>query len=191
MAGAHAVKAASAQNGNHKRSSAKLAVRAGTSPRHKVVRAQAVAHVSAHNSSKKSVQHHAAAKQHPAARHHAAAVHHTVAVHHHAAPAAQSVDLSPQQIAHGMMAHYGWSSDQYHYLFKLWMRESTWNPSAVNPSSGAYGIPQALPASQLASAGPDWKTNPATQIKWGLGYIQQRYGNPAAAWAHEESHGWY
>ena len=63
--------------------------------------------------------------------------------------------------------------------------------SATNPSSGAYGIPQSLPASKMASAGADWQTNPATQIAWGLGYIQGRYGSPCGAWAHSQAHNWY
>ena len=63
--------------------------------------------------------------------------------------------------------------------------------TAENPSSGAYGIPQALPGSQMASAGADWQTSAATQIKWGLTYIQGRYGSPCGAWAHEQSNGWY
>jgi hypothetical protein len=73
----------------------------------------------------------------------------------------------------------------------LWYRESGWNPSAENPSSGAFGIPQALPGSKMASAGADWATNPATQIRWGLSYIQSVYGTPCGAWSHEESAGWY
>jgi len=71
------------------------------------------------------------------------------------------------------------------------MRESHWNPHAHNASSGAHGIPQALPGSKMASAGPVWQSNPVTQIKWGLGYIQGRYGTPCNAWGHSESHGWY
>jgi len=73
----------------------------------------------------------------------------------------------------------------------LWNQESGWNASAENPTSGAYGIPQALPADKMASAGSDWKTNPATQIRWGIGYIQGRYGSPVMAWAHEVSNNWY
>lgn len=76
-------------------------------------------------------------------------------------------------------------------LVKLWNQESGWRVAATNPSSGAYGIPQALPADKMASAGADWKTNPFTQIRWGLGYIRQRYGSIAAAWAHEQHFGWY
>jgi hypothetical protein len=80
---------------------------------------------------------------------------------------------------------------QWSALQKLWTRESGWRTNATNPSSGAYGIPQALPASKMASAGPDWRTNPNTQIKWGLQYIKDRYGSPAQAWAHEMASGWY
>ena len=76
-------------------------------------------------------------------------------------------------------------------LVRLWNRESGWNYRATNPSSGAYGIPQSLPADKMASAGADWKTNPFTQIRWGLGYIRQRYGSISAAWAHEQHFGWY
>jgi len=82
-------------------------------------------------------------------------------------------------------------SEQFICLEELWDRESNWNPSAVNPSSGAYGIPQAYPAGKLASAGADWRTNPETQINWGLEYIENRYGEPCNAWAHSEEHNWY
>ena len=98
---------------------------------------------------------------------------------------------SPQQIALGMLGSFGWSSGQFGCLQSLWTAESGWNPSASNPSSGAYGIPQALPGSKMASAGPDWQSNPATQIRWGLGYIQQVYGSPCAAWSHQQGTGWY
>ncbi|MBV9853217.1 MAG: lytic transglycosylase domain-containing protein [Streptosporangiaceae bacterium] len=98
---------------------------------------------------------------------------------------------SPQQIAASMLASYGWSASQFSCLNPLWERESGWSVTAQNPGSGAYGIAQALPASQMASAGPDWQTSAATQIKWGLGYIQARYGSPCGAWAHEEADGWY
>ena len=78
----------------------------------------------------------------------------------------------PQQIAESMLPTYGWDSSQMGCLVPLWNQESGWNVYATNPSSGAYGIPQALPADKMASAGSDWQTNPATQIRWGLGYIQ-------------------
>jgi hypothetical protein len=98
---------------------------------------------------------------------------------------------SAQQIAEGMLASYGWSSSQFSCLNSLWNEESGWNVTASNPSSGAYGIPQALPGSKMASAGPDWQTDATTQIRWGLGYIQSTYGSPCAAWDHEEADGWY
>ena len=97
---------------------------------------------------------------------------------------------SPQQIARAMLGSYGWSSSQFGCLQSLWNAESGWNVYASNPS-GAYGIPQALPGSKMASAGPDWQSNPATQIRWGLGYIKGLYGSPCGAWAHEEADGWY
>ncbi|MFF2348351.1 transglycosylase SLT domain-containing protein [Kitasatospora sp. NPDC058115] len=70
-------------------------------------------------------------------------------------------------------------------------RESSWNVTATNPSSGAYGLVQALPGSKMASAGSDWRTNPVTQIKWGLNYMNSRYGSPCGAWAFWQSHHWY
>jgi hypothetical protein len=98
---------------------------------------------------------------------------------------------SPQQIAEQMLSQYGWPASQFSCLQPLWERESGWSVTAENPSSGAYGIPQALPGSQMASAGADWQTDAATQIHWGLSYIQSRYGSPCGAWAHEEADGWY
>ena len=85
----------------------------------------------------------------------------------------------------------GWSLTEFACLNKLWKRESGWNHKAYNEGSGAYGIPQALPGRKMASAGSDWKTNPATQIKWGLGYIKGRYTSPCRAWQHSEDVGWY
>jgi hypothetical protein len=98
---------------------------------------------------------------------------------------------SAQQIASALLGSFGWGQDQFGCLDSLWARESAWNPSASNASSGAYGIPQALPGSKMASAGGDWQTNPATQIRWGLGYIRGLYGSPCGAWAHEQATGWY
>jgi hypothetical protein len=96
-----------------------------------------------------------------------------------------------QSIAYNMMASFGFSPQTYFgCLLDLWNRESGWVYDAEN-ASGAYGIPQALPGSKMASAGPDWETNPATQIRWGLGYIKQLYGNPCGAWAFEEANGYY
>jgi Transglycosylase SLT domain len=98
---------------------------------------------------------------------------------------------SPQQIAMAMLGSYGWSSSEFSCLDQLWTRESGWNPQAANPYSGAFGIPQALPGSKMASAGADWATNPATQIRWGLGYIREMYGSPCGAWSHELATGAY
>lgn len=108
------------------------------------------------------------------------------------APAAVHVDPgSAQATAKDLVLAQGWGEDQFSCLFNLWNRESSWRANAANPSSGAYGIPQSLPGSKMASAGADWETNPVTQIKWGLGYISTRYGNPCGAWAHSEANGWY
>ena len=97
---------------------------------------------------------------------------------------------SPRQIAQQILAARG-ESGQFSCLDSLWARESGWNVYAQNPGSGAYGIPQALPGSKMASAGPDWQSNAATQIKWGLSYIDSTYGSPCAAWAHSQATGWY
>ncbi|MBX0300358.1 lytic transglycosylase domain-containing protein [Cryobacterium sp. 1639] len=108
------------------------------------------------------------------------------------APSAPSNPSGAQAIARDMMsARYGWGGDQFGCLVSLWDKESGWNASAYNASSGATGIPQALPGSKMASAGADWATNPATQISWGLGYISGSYGTPCAAWAKSEAVGWY
>ncbi|MEO8906962.1 MAG: lytic transglycosylase domain-containing protein [Microbacteriaceae bacterium] len=85
----------------------------------------------------------------------------------------------------------GMGDDQFNCLVALWNRESGWNVYAYNAGSGAYGIPQALPGSKMASAGADWETNAATQINWGLGYVIGRYATPCGAWGHSESTGWY
>ncbi|KRC62734.1 hypothetical protein ASE14_02640 [Agromyces sp. Root81] len=93
--------------------------------------------------------------------------------------------------AAGAVARYGWGAGEYQCLVKLWTRESSWRADAYNASSGAYGIPQSLPGSKMASAGADWRTNAATQIEWGLSYIADRYGSPCGAWAHSERFNWY
>lgn len=98
---------------------------------------------------------------------------------------------SAQHIAQNMLASFGWSPSQFSCLEPLWAHESGWSVTAENPDTGAYGIPQALPGSRMASAGPDWQTNAATQIRWGLEYIKDTYGSPCAAWSHEEADGWY
>ncbi|GAA1569785.1 hypothetical protein GCM10009678_60650 [Actinomadura kijaniata] len=94
-------------------------------------------------------------------------------------------------IAKKMVAKRGWSNRQYKCLVKLWQRESGWNHKARNRSSGAYGVPQAMPGRKMRSAGKDWRTNPATQIKWGLRYIKGRYKTPCRALGHSHSRGWY
>ncbi len=81
--------------------------------------------------------------------------------------------------------------DQYTCFSNIVTRESTWNYQASNPSSGAYGLVQALPGSKMASAGADWQTNPATQIKWGLNYMNERYGSPCGAWTFWQNNHWY
>jgi hypothetical protein len=90
-----------------------------------------------------------------------------------------------------IMLEEGFGIDQFPCLDKLWTKESGWNHKAYNEGSGAYGIPQALPGSKMGSVAADWKTNPATQIKWGLGYIEGRYDTPCGAWQHSQSKGWY
>ena len=83
------------------------------------------------------------------------------------------------------------NEEEWNCLYNLWARESGWRVEAYNASSGATGIPQALPGSKMSSAGADWETNPITQITWGLGYVNGRYGSPCGAWAHSENVGWY
>jgi hypothetical protein len=99
---------------------------------------------------------------------------------------------TPRQIAQAMLPRFHWLvRRQFRYLNWLWERESGWNKYAYNPYSGAYGIPQALPGSKMASAGPSWRSNAATQIRWGLRYIKARYGSPRRAWDHSQATGWY
>jgi hypothetical protein len=101
----------------------------------------------------------------------------------------KSYSGSPKSIAQAKLADRGWSG-QFSCLNSLWEKESGWSVSAANPS-GAYGIPQALPGSKMASSGSDWRSNPATQIDWGLDYISETYGTPCAAWSHSQSNNWY
>ncbi|MGN6128256.1 MAG: lytic transglycosylase domain-containing protein [Humibacter sp.] len=108
------------------------------------------------------------------------------------APAAGTPDPgSAQAYAQGVLASQGMGADQFNCLVALWNRESSWNVYAYNAGTGAYGIPQALPGSKMASAGADWATSFVTQVNWGLGYVDGRYGTPCGAWAHSESTGWY
>lgn len=91
--------------------------------------------------------------------------------------------LGAKRIAKEMMAtEYGWGEGQYKCLNRLWTKESNWNYQARNPRSGAHGIAQALPASKMEKVGTDWRTNPITQIQWGLLYVSERYDTPCAAW---------
>ncbi|WP_031080417.1 transglycosylase SLT domain-containing protein [Streptomyces sp. NRRL S-118] len=99
---------------------------------------------------------------------------------------ASAASASAQDIAKKLVP-----AGQYQCFDKIVEHESGWNPSATNASSGAYGLVQALPGSKMASAGADWKTNPATQIEWGLDYMNDRYGSPCGAWKFWQSNGWY
>jgi hypothetical protein len=94
-------------------------------------------------------------------------------------------------IAYRLVTQRSWPVTQFRCLDSLWTRESNWNHRAQNPSSGAYGIPQALPGTKMVGVGNDWRVNPATQIRWGLAYIKGRYGSPCGAWGHFQSHNWY
>ena len=96
-----------------------------------------------------------------------------------------------QSYAHSLVLSYGWTEDDFLALVNLWNRESGWRVNAGNSSSGAYGIPQALPGSKMSSEGADWATNGETQIRWGLKYIAGKYGSPGNAWAFFCSHNWY
>ncbi len=88
----------------------------------------------------------------------------------------------PKAAARAIMGDYGFGADQWGCLEQLWNGESAWRYTAENTSSGAYGIPQSLPGSKMATIAPDWRTNPVTQIRWGLQYIKSSYGSPCAAW---------
>ncbi|WP_436842273.1 transglycosylase SLT domain-containing protein [Streptomyces virginiae] len=100
---------------------------------------------------------------------------------------AQAAPMSAKAIAQQMIK----DPAQFAAFNNIVSRESGWNHTATNASSGAYGLVQALPASKMASAGSDWKTNPATQIKWGLNYMNERYGSPVGAWNFWQTHHWY
>lgn len=103
------------------------------------------------------------------------------------AQAATTATGSAQATAQSMIG----DSAQYQCFSNIVQHESGWNHTATNASSGAYGLVQALPASKMASAGSDWKTNPATQISWGIGYMNERYGSPCAAWDFWQANNWY
>ncbi|MCL6736533.1 transglycosylase SLT domain-containing protein [Streptomyces neyagawaensis] len=112
------------------------------------------------------------------------------------AQTASSLDDAPTQSSYTVaevqaMAKAVVASDQWTCFSNIVNHESTWNYKAVNPSSGAYGLFQALPGSKMSSAGSDWQTNPATQIKWGLNYMESRYGSPCEAWSFWQANHWY
>jgi hypothetical protein len=98
---------------------------------------------------------------------------------------------NPQAVGRLLAADRDWGDSQFSCLDSLWAKESGWRWNADNAASDAYGIPQALPGSKMASVGSDWATNPITQIKWGLNYIAGRYGTPCSAWAHSQAVNWY
>jgi hypothetical protein len=100
-------------------------------------------------------------------------------------------DLDPRDIGRALLPEYGFSADQFACLDALYVSESDWDVNADNPTSSAYGIPQALPGEKMASAGADWATNPETQIRWGLGYIRDVYGSPCSANAFKAANNWY
>ena len=112
---------------------------------------------------------------------------------HHASRTSYRAALtgSPQTVAHALVLRQGWGEGGWSCLDSLWTRESGWNTYAVNHSSGAYGIPQALPGWKMASVGSDWRTNPITQIRWGVSYIASKYGTPCVALSHSNSYGYY
>ncbi len=95
------------------------------------------------------------------------------------------------QLGQRLAAERGWTGAEFNCLYQLWQKESGWNTTAGNRSSGAYGIPQALPGSKMGTVAADWQTNPETQIKWGLGYIARSYQTPCGAWQKSRTSGWY
>lgn len=111
------------------------------------------------------------------------------------AKAASTVSQSVQELqnyAHSLVIDtYGWAEEDFTALVNLWNKESGWNVHCYNSYSGAYGIPQALPGSKMATEGTDYENNGETQIRWGLKYIKGRYGSPSGAWQHFLSVGWY
>ena len=106
-------------------------------------------------------------------------------------PIADGIKGEYQKYALSLLPDFGWDASELEPLIYLWNRESGWNPNSHNKSSGAHGIPQALPGSKMASEGSDWYSNPEPQIRWGLKYIARRYGSPSNAWRHFCSRGWY
>lgn len=97
----------------------------------------------------------------------------------------------PRAVGRLLVIDRGWAEEQFGCLDNLWSKESGWRWNAANGSSGAYGIPQSLPGSKMATVASDWDTNPITQITWGLTYISNRYGSPCSAWGHSQAFNWY
>lgn len=108
-----------------------------------------------------------------------------------ASPASADVASNKDYARAYMYLAYGWDETQFNCIELLWQRESGWNHVSRNRRSGAYGIPQALPATKMRTAGADWRTNPHTQIRWGLSYVAKRYGTPCGAWKHFQKKRWY
>jgi hypothetical protein len=106
-------------------------------------------------------------------------------------PASCNAYTGNRALGCALLLEAGYGLDQMPCLDNLWTRESRWTTTSQNKTSGAYGIPQALPGDKMAAYGSDWQTNPVPQIKWGLNYIKSRYGDPCSAWAHSQSTGWY
>lgn len=99
--------------------------------------------------------------------------------------------LPPRRIGHLLAHRAGWRGGEWSCLDALWTRESHWRVHDTNAHSGAYGIPQALPAEKMGTVAGDWRNDPVTQIRWGLHYIDVRYGSPCAAWSHSQEYGYY
>ncbi len=105
----------------------------------------------------------------------------------------ENAQADPRAAARVLLSEYGFDAGQWTCLDNLWMGESGWRYTAQNSSSGAYGIPQSLPASKMGTIASDWRTNPVTQIRWGLKYIKSSYGTPCGAWSAWQSRSphWY
>ncbi|MGY2743777.1 hypothetical protein ACQCSU_14730 [Pseudarthrobacter sp. O4] len=108
-----------------------------------------------------------------------------------ATPVAVDDPAAAQAYAASQLESYGWGPGEMQSLMKLWTKESEWKTTATNPSSGAYGVVQSLPAEKMASSGADYLTNYRTQINWGLNYVKERYGSPSGALNFHYAHNWY
>lgn len=111
--------------------------------------------------------------------------------HNAVAPVAPAATGTIKGDAQAYLESKGFTGEQWACFDRLIQKESGWNPSARNSSSGAYGLPQSLPGSKMASMGADWETNPITQVAWGLNYMVGRYGSPCGAYSHSQRNGWY